>query len=70
MVLFDEVRQNADALRQVGETALADAKKAGVPVYYMDDAFGDDIIREFPDGHRERIARGQQGATIPIIARQ
>ena len=70
MVLFDKVHQNAEALRQVGERALADARKAGVPVYYMDDAFGDDIVREFPDGHRERIAPGKRGAAIPIIARQ
>jgi hypothetical protein len=69
MVLFDKARQNAEALRQVGERALADARKAGVPVYYMDDAFGDDIIREFPDGHRERIPRGQHGAIVPISAR-
>jgi predicted Fe-Mo cluster-binding NifX family protein len=70
MVLFDKVRQNAEALRQVGERALADARKAGVPVYYMDDAFGDAIIREFPDGHRERIARGEQGAITPIGTRR
>lgn len=69
MVLFDKVRQNADALRQVGERALAEARKAGVPVYYMDDAFGDDIIREFPDGHRDRIVRGEHGGNIPIGAR-
>ena len=70
MILFDKVRQNAEALRQVGESALADAKKAGVPVYYMDDAFGNDIIREFPDGYRERIVRGEHGAASPIIARR
>jgi hypothetical protein len=68
-VLFDKVRQNAEALRQVGERALADARMAGVPVYYMDDAFRDDIIREFPDGHRERIVRGEDGAIIPIGGR-
>lgn len=70
MVLFDKARQNAEALRQVGERALADAKKAGVPVYYMDDAFGNDIIREFPDGHRERLAQGECGAITPIGARR
>jgi hypothetical protein len=69
MVLFDKVRQNGGTLRQVGEDALADARKAGVPVYYMDDTFGNDIIREFPDGHRERIARGAQDP-IPILGRR
>lgn len=69
MILFEKARQNADALRHVGERALADAKRAGVPIYYMDDAFKDDIVREFPDGHRERIVQGEHGATAPIGAR-
>lgn len=66
MILFQRATQNADAIRRVGERALDDARAAGVPVYYMDDAFGDDIIREFPDGHRERIVRGDHGTAIPI----
>ena len=70
MVIFDKALQNAEALRQVGERALAEAKRAGVPVYYMEDAFGNDIIREFPDGRRERIVRGENGAAVPIAARQ
>ncbi len=69
MALFDQFPQNADVLQQVGENALADARRAGVPVYYMDDAFGDDIIREFPDGSRERIVRGEDGAVVPIARR-
>jgi hypothetical protein len=70
MVLFEKVRQNADVLRRVGERALADARRAGVPVYYMEDAFGGDIIREFPDGRRELMAREKDGAAIPIRGRQ
>jgi hypothetical protein len=70
MFLFDLALQNAEAIRKVGETALADARRAGVPAYYMDDAFGDDIIREFPDGTREIIARGENGAPTPIAARR
>jgi len=69
MSLIDLILQNPEALRRVGETALADARKAGAPVYYMDDAFGDDIIREFPDGHRERISRSEDGAAVPIARR-
>jgi len=70
MVLCDKVCQNAEALRQVRELTLADARKAVVPVCCMDDGFGDDIVRAFPDGRRARIGRGEQGAITPISARQ
>lgn len=69
MLLSEWLRQHPDALRQVGARALADAKEAGVPVHYMEPAFGDDIIREFPDGRRERIVAGGDGAVVPIPPR-
>jgi hypothetical protein len=69
MLLSEWLRQHPDALRQVGVRALEDAKKAGVPVAYLDPEYGDDIIREFPDGRRERIIRGEHGAVVAIPAR-
>lgn len=69
MSLIDLILQNPEALRRVGETALEDARKAGAAIYYIDDAFGDDIIREFPDGRRERISRSEDGAAVPIARR-
>ncbi len=48
MILFDKVRENAEGLRRMGERALDEAGRAGVPAYYMDPAYGEDIIREFP----------------------
>ena len=69
MILFEKIQENAEALRQVGARALADARRAGVPVYYMETAHGDDIIREFPDGRRERLVRGQDGVVVPIPPR-
>jgi hypothetical protein len=69
MILFEKVRQNAEALRQVGARALEEARRAGVPAYYMDPAYGDDIIREYPDGRRERMIKGQDGAVVPIPPR-
>ena len=69
MILFDKARQNAEALRQVGERALEAAKVAGVPVYYLDPACGDDVVREFPNGCRERIVRGGDVAYVPIRPR-
>ena len=68
-LLFEWLRQHPDALRQVGVRALADAKKASVPVYYMEPAYGNDIIREFPDGRRERIVAGENGTAVPIPPR-
>ena len=69
MALFDKAHQNADALRRVGERALSDARKAGVPACYIDAAHMNDHIREFPDGRRERISRDQDGAIIAIPPR-
>lgn len=70
MVLFEQVLQNAEALKRVGERALSDARKAWVPVYYMEATYGSDIIREFPDGRRERGMR-QHGSLrfVPIPPR-
>jgi hypothetical protein len=69
MLLSEWLRQHPDALRQVGVRALEDAKQAGVPVAYLDPEYGDDIIREFPDGRRERVIRGKHGAVVAIPAR-
>ena len=69
MLLADWLRQDPDALRQVGVRALADAKRAGVPVYYMEPAFGEDIIWEFPDGPRERMVAGDDNIVIPLPLR-
>ena len=70
MMLFDKIRENAEGLRRMGERAVAQAGRAGVAAYYMDPAFGDDIIRELPDGRREIIRWGQGGAPVPIEPRQ
>jgi hypothetical protein len=69
MMLFDKIDENAAALRQIGMIALAEAKKAGTFVAYMDPAYGDDIIREYPDGRRERIDRANGGCAIAIPPR-
>ena len=51
------VAEKAEAIRQVGACALEEARQAGVPAYYMDRSLCDGIIREMPDGTRERIQR-------------
>lgn len=55
MVLFERIRENADAIRQVGGRAVREARNLGVPAHYVDPALGDGIIREMPDGTRQRV---------------
>jgi hypothetical protein len=69
MMLFDKIRENAEGLRLMGERAVEQAARAGVAAYYMDPAHGEDIIREFPDGRRERIRWGHDSAPVPIEPR-
>ncbi len=69
MLLSEWLRQYPNALRRVGVRALEDAKRAGIPVHYMEPLYGGDIIREFPDGRRERIVAGEDGAVVPIPPR-
>ncbi len=69
MILLDSIRRNADGLGRIGMRALHEAQQAGVAIYYMDPAFGNDVIREFPDGRRERLVDEQAGAWISIPPR-
>jgi hypothetical protein len=57
MILTKLIRENAEAIRQVGTRALEEARQAGVPAYYMDPSLGEGVVREMPDGTRERIER-------------
>lgn len=54
-MLLENATRNAEALRTAGKRAIAQAKANGVPVYYMDPRLSDDIIRELPDGTRQRV---------------
>ena len=55
MVLFDKLRENAETIRQVGERAVQEARRLGVPSHYMDTTVCAGIIREMPDGSRQRV---------------
>lgn len=69
MTLAKLIRDNAEAISEVGLRALEEAKKAGVPAYYMDRSVGDGIIREWPDGTREHIEhRGGQMVVLETYA--
>ncbi len=51
-----EVDLNSDT----GEAAKAHLA-AGHPIYYMDDAYPGQIVREYPDGCRELVSVDTQG---------
>jgi len=55
MMIFERARENADAIRRAGDRAREEARQAGACIYYIDKARGDGIIREHPDGRRERV---------------
>jgi len=69
MLLSEWLRQHPNGLRQVGVRALEDARRAGVAVVYVDPAYGDDIIREYPDGRRERVIRSEGNEVVAIPPR-
>jgi hypothetical protein len=54
-MLLENATRYQDAIRTAGERAIRRAKQAGAPVYYMDAAIADGIIRELPDGSRQRV---------------
>ena len=55
MVLIDRIRENAEPIRQVGDHAVREARKLGVPAHHVDPALGDGIVREMPDETRQRV---------------
>lgn len=65
MMIFEKARENAKAIEQMGQRAIEESKKLGAPAYYMDPTLGDGIIKELPDGTRQRIER-IQGEEIVI----
>ena len=55
MMIIDKWRENELRVREMGKLAREEARKAGVPSYYRDRAFGEGIVREMPDGSRQLI---------------
>jgi hypothetical protein len=70
LVVLETLRRNAEAIRQVGQRALEKARRAGVLAYYTDrPTYEDDLIREYPNGRRERLIKGQDGVVDPALGR-
>lgn len=55
MVLFEQYARMAAAIGRIGEEVRAEARATGTPMSYTEPAYGTDVIREFPDGRRERL---------------
>jgi hypothetical protein len=70
MVLFDKAREKKEALETLGLRALESAHRVGSPAYYMDPDYGDQIVREFPDGRRELVDGHTDKRGIAIPARR
>jgi len=54
-MLLDILHQDEENIAQAGPDAIKKALEAGVPVYYIDRALGDGIVKEMPDGTRHLI---------------
>ena len=52
MMLLEKWRENERRVQEVGHTAIAQARAAGVPAYYRDPSLGEGIVKEMPDGRR------------------
>jgi hypothetical protein len=64
-MLFEILDQHAGALKTMGERAIEQANRAGVPAYFMNPSLGEGIIRRMPDGRLERV-RLEAGKFIAI----
>lgn len=54
-MLLDVLHQDEENIAQAGPKAIRKALEAGVPVYYLDSALGEGIVKEMPDGTRYLI---------------
>jgi hypothetical protein len=54
-MLLDVLHQDEENIAQAGPKAIKKALEAGVPVYYIDNALSDRIVKEMPDGKRYLI---------------
>ncbi|CAO4152697.1 MULTISPECIES: hypothetical protein [Methylorubrum] len=67
MTLFDSLRRNAEAIRRIGVEAIDEAKRLGVPSHYVDPVVGEGIVREWPDGTRQRLRRQNGSVSIEPV---
>jgi hypothetical protein len=55
------IKHDPKNTRNTLPNVLAEAKRTGTLAYYVDDDYPEDMICEYPDGHRERIIKWKDG---------
>jgi hypothetical protein len=69
MVLFEQYARRVEAIGRIGEEIRAEARATGTPISYTEPAYGTDVIREYPDGRRERLKADGSVVAIPPCGR-
>jgi hypothetical protein len=67
--MLERMQELNRTIGQLGERALIEARRTNTPIHYMEPAYGDWIIREFPDGRRELMPAEGHAETAPIPPR-
>ncbi len=67
MVLFEHYTLKAEAISRIGEDVRAEARLSNTTISYTEPAYGTDVIREYPNGHRERVKA--DGAVVAMPPR-
>jgi hypothetical protein len=67
MIIFEQYARRAEAIGRIGEEVRAEARATGTPISYTEPAYGTDVIREYPDGRRERLKA--DGSVVAMPAR-
>ena len=65
MILFEQYARKAEAISRIGEDVRADARASKTTVSYTEPAYGTDVIREYSDGHRERVKADGSVVAVP-----
>lgn len=65
MIIFKQYARNADAISRIGEKVRAEARATGTPIAYTEATYGTDVIREYPDGRRERLKTDGSVVDVP-----
>lgn len=65
MVILEQYARRAKAISHLGEKVRAEAISTGTAISYTEPAYGTDVIREYPDGRRERVKSDGSIVAIP-----